>query len=274
MRPIWRSVAVLEALRVLSNRLGRADGFAALVLVGQTPLALRLRRHALAALEARLAAHVHLRRSTATRPTNCSGSAIPRVWERRQLDQLHRLSGGSPRRLLWLHDQTAAPAPDVAAPRPVSIPSPVAGPEEETAPIPEDDALHIVAGEPWGGLSSSKPPLRVEENLIEVGWEPEPLADEAVVHHDGAVPVEDHYAALQAWNEWSSNQGRSAGAEPTDLSTLETAPAITVEEPEEAPAKRTPVPTQQASVWLEPRHTFAPYSQLFSQVRQANDSEP
>ena len=49
-----------EEVRVLANRLGRPGGFASMILVGQTPLALRFATRPFAAIEARLAARVHL----------------------------------------------------------------------------------------------------------------------------------------------------------------------------------------------------------------------
>ncbi len=52
---------VWEEVRVLANRLGQPDGFQHLILVGQTPLVRRFATRPLAAVEARLAAHVHLR---------------------------------------------------------------------------------------------------------------------------------------------------------------------------------------------------------------------
>ena len=107
---------------------------------------------------------------------------------------------------------------------------------------------------------------------MEVGWEPTaepvPFAELAprVVPDATETPatdseseetITDHYAALQAWTEWSKNQGR-------------------------VPSERTPNPTGDReespelaghpNVWAEGQQGFAPYSQLFSRLKGAKDA--
>ena len=67
--------------------------------------------------------------------------------------------------------------------------------------------------------------------MIEVGWEPSPTDERAPATRSASAtadpgitpqapapgePAEellnDHYAAIQAWNEWAANQGRAASA--------------------------------------------------------------
>ena len=70
------------------------------------------------------------------------------------------------------------------------------------------------------GFSPSRPPLRVEDGLIEVGWAGDPADEEPADFDDSdeidefdpeeGEPVDDHYAALQAWAEWARNRDRLA----------------------------------------------------------------
>ena len=124
-------------------------------------------------------------------------------------------------------------------------------------------------------LSTSKPPLRVEEGLIEVGWDdPVEGADGYRVDEGAASPppadadeaIHDHYAALQAWNEWARNQGRAAGAaSPESPDSAATATACTAsEEPIELGSGLDGSPP---AVWAEAQQGFAPYGQLFSRLR-------
>jgi general secretion pathway protein A len=73
-------------------------------------------------------------------------------------------------------------------------------------------------------------------------------------------PVDDHYAALQAWTEWARNQGR------------ETVRADRADDDADEPAEASdpPAPTP-AGVWAERQQGFAPYSQLFTRLRQPRD---
>ena len=91
--------------------------------------------------------------------------------------------------------------------------------------------------------------------------------------------VEDRYAALQAWTEWTRNQGRVAresAADPAsrmesspneEAAGLEVAanpkPSITSQSP---PAAESTAATALANVRAEPQHDFAPYSQLFTRL--------
>jgi general secretion pathway protein A len=151
-------------------------------------------------------------------------------------------------------------------------------------------------------LVPSRPPLRVEEGLIEVGWdgslesevtasasdatapvasverattalldvEEEPVAAPPSTAVEAELPseemIEDHYAALQAWSEWAKNRGR--GIDPASVA----GPAATALEDHGATLEDTTgVPGALAAgrVWSEGQHGHAPYSQLFTRLRQS-----
>jgi type II secretory pathway predicted ATPase ExeA len=259
---------VLEEIRVISNRLGRADGFSGLVLVGQTPLARRLATRSLSALEARLAARVHLRPIDADEArallewTGDSDREADPEW----MERIHRESGGNPRRLLALaavaHSRPSTDQRNAEEP----------GTPTMTQPAPV---------QPVGRLGENRPPIRVEEGLIEVGWEPEAdaalePAGEANRTDPEPVAVNDHYAALQAWDEWARNQGRQAEeATATRAAAWIEAPstALQTDEGRDEPETGGETPSG-PHVWAEGQQGFAPYGQLFTRLRQSRDSEP
>ncbi len=249
-------VELLEEVRILSNRLGRADGFASLVLIGQTSLARRLATRPLAGLDSRLSARATLGpidadEAAALLAQPGEGPSAARSAE--EVERLHRDAIGNPGRLLRLHAATAIPRPHR---RPE--PAPVVIPATSTGIVP------------------AKPPLRVEDGLIEVGWEaesssepeastepePEPIAEVGpLVAADREPrrkplgvdePIDDPYATLQAWSEWATNQGRGPMDVPpgrpgrSALSPVQADPDLRAEGPQE----------------------FAPYSQLFSRLRE------
>ena len=165
-----------------------------------------------------------------------------------QSERWHRDAAGNPGRLVRLD---AAGAPARAHVRPARI--------EPAAPAP---------AEPQAPIVPTRPPLVVEEGLIEVGWEPEaePRPAEPEPRHAvepaararvGDEVVDDHYAALQAWNEWAANQGRAAAT-----ATLE----------DEDADISSPV-REDANLRAEGPEEFAPYSQLFSRMKQARGEE-
>jgi general secretion pathway protein A len=270
--------AVLDEIRILANRLGRSDGFASLILVGQTSLASRLRSRPFSALTVRLATHVHLRpvdlgearqlvERLGGRPAN-----DPQVLER-----LHRDSGGIPQRLVKLAQLVPASAPR----RNVSLPTAV--PASPRAEVPRSEPERLEPPPPPFG--AGKPPILDEEGLIEVGWdatsEPEGEAEEHVPSSDrirdvaGEAPIsaesdeaiQDRYAALQAWSEWARNQGRALDLDPSRAAAPATASASASDDSPEAVSTMAGNP----SIWADARQGFAPYSQLFSRLKQSKD---
>jgi hypothetical protein len=138
-------------------------------------------------------------------------------------------------------------------------------------------------------LIPTRPPIRVEDGLVEVGWEGDLEAE--LAHADGSMDpevsspvepyhneelVEDRYAALQAWTEWARNRERSSEAgtpsgEPHP-------PPDKVADPERPSGEERPIASEPstaapgATVRAETPHDFAPYSQLFTRLRQSKQS--
>jgi hypothetical protein len=252
------SDATLEEIRVLANGLGRDEGLDALVLASQPALLGRLRARALRGLDARFGARVGLGPLTLEEAHDLLGAAPPdrvRRWVRE--------AQGRPGGVLRLRDRASVARALVLEAARAPEPEPVvamATAAPKAAPVIEP-------------LIPSDPPWQLDDATIEVGWA-EGLADEeaeaegasadegspsemaAAIRDAVAEPevepepemidespqtIEDHYAALQAWNEWSRNQGRQ--------------PAASASGPDGSPAPR---------VRAEGQHGFAPYSSLFS----------
>lgn len=265
---------VLEEVRLLANRLGRPDGLAAIVVSGQTPLARRIDTRPLAGFESRLAARVHLLPLDVDEAATWLGArapAIARDFERVEL--LHRETGGNPSRLNRLAAQVEHPPARIHRNPP---------PRVEIAPPPViERQAPVTIARPADPIVPAKPPLRVEDGLIEVGWDAEaetethgddarPRASRAEAS-DAEQPIDDHYAALQAWDEWTRNQGRAeirTSSRP-DLLVDESAALDQDDEvgEEASPLDSTP------GLWAEGRHSFGPYSQLFSRLKAAEKAE-
>ncbi len=269
---------LLEEVRVLSNRLGQPDGFSAIVLVGQTALARRLETWPLSALEARLAAKVHLRPIDADEAMALISRLEPgRARDIGEIERRHRDAAGNPRRLLRF-DPPARPsrskrlssAPRPAPARPATLPETAPEPRPTPAPSPEP------------AIMPSRPPLRVEDGLIEVGWEAEPSSGDVEprepspqpASRDVEEPINDHYAALQAWNEWSRNQGRSLEDLEREFETHPEAAGTIEPDLAEGMSEDDPPPEfDRPNLRAEGQQTFAPYSQLFSRLRQAKEGD-
>ncbi len=267
----------LEEVRVLSNRLGEPDGFAAILLVGQSGLARRLLARDGFALASRLSAHLHLRPLDADEVGTLLRAVAPaHEWPEALVDRVHMATGGRP----GLVVDRAGRSESGREPRPK--PALTATP---TRPEPSPSARA------WDSplVGPAKPPIRVEDGLIEVGWEPEPEpappADEPAEAESDAIDrdfdpeaaasdaaeerIDDHYAALQAWHEWATNQGRhpeiDPGIEP---------PAATGAAP--TPASRSEVRTPLSAspkVWADEEHGYSPFGRLFSRMPQENEAD-
>ncbi|WP_254054120.1 ExeA family protein [Singulisphaera sp. GP187] len=95
------STEVLEEIRVLSNRLGSSDGFAGLILVGQTALARRLSSRTLSGLAGRIAARTHLRSLDIEETQALVERIAPSLGRQSEaLEYLHRETRGNPKRIL------------------------------------------------------------------------------------------------------------------------------------------------------------------------------
>jgi len=295
-------LAVLEELRVLSNRVGEADGLAALILVGQTALTRRLGTRPLAALASRLTAWSHLRPLGVDEVGHWLGrQSAAGAWGPAAIEALHRDTGGNPRRVALQARTDSRPAPALD-PSPVSAPPATAesgvATFTTTTTSPSRPAHWDIPP-----VAPVKPPLRMSEGMIEVGWEPlggeadspdNAIEPEPSTHEFDGAPttpsalapldeiddedvepefapetdvepaellderIEDHYTALQAWNEWALTQGQ-APRPPADPTTVET-------------GGDADHGVGRDGVWADGQHAFAPYSQLFSRLRQARGS--
>lgn len=292
----------LEALRLLTNRLGTIGGFAGLLLVGQTGLARRLTARRWESLEARIALHARLGPIDADEAAALLAWSLPgRAWGRDRIDTLHARALGNPSRLLRLADQDrpalAAPSDERPRPRPAAV-------------EPRPSARRLV-GTPAPMLERERPPLRFEDGLIEVGWDgleddspaptapepamsaaapipgpvpaPAPVAAESMpdvpaeaaveVERYGVEAIEDTYAELQARAEWSrarESASTATGDVPESAAEVVLMPRIAdrISLLDEASESR-----RAGQHRLEPAQEFAPYSRLFSQLNPAKDGD-
>jgi general secretion pathway protein A len=82
--------------------------------------------------------------------------------------------------------------------------------------------------------------------------------------------IEDHYAALQAWTEWAKNRGRASSLSATPASEQVEPAAVSKAamaraKDEQDTMEESPAPGLRAEL----QHEHAPYSQLFSRLRQS-----
>ncbi|HEU5115109.1 MAG TPA: ATP-binding protein, partial [Isosphaeraceae bacterium] len=149
---------VLEELRILSNRMRQSEGFWAIVLVGQTALIRHLSAWPMRGLEARLSRRIHLGPIDADEARLLLGPAVSVL----DAERRHRDSEGNPGRLLRLDGPARRPLPWSAARR-ARLVADEAPPQAEPKARAEKPAP--------ASLLPSRPPLRVEDGVIEVGWD-------------------------------------------------------------------------------------------------------
>lgn len=258
---------VLEELRVLSNRLGEAGAFTGLILVGNPGLNRRLAGRALAPLASRLARRVVLPAleleefTTFLQRVDPSAARNPELAER-----LHRSVDGIPGLAVralsaWKTSATASLVQEKAA-----------------EPATSDRPRTLRADPPASPMLPGRPPLIVSDGMVEVGWNSLPdgdeLAEDAEEPDDEDAPeprpqslaraadepVNDPYAALQAWGE--RNRGDSAALQDAD------ADELWDEETDGDEA----TPTIPPGARVEGHQEFAPYSQLFSRLRPTHET--
>lgn len=89
-------------------------------------------------------------------------------------------------------------------------------------------------------------------------------------------PVEDRYAALQAWTEWTRNHERASGAELSPNGSVSAAEVADRDESAREGSSADPDPPTDAlpaSVRAETSHDHAPYSQLFTRLHKPGRAE-
>jgi general secretion pathway protein A len=128
--------------------------------------------------------------------------------------------------------------------------------------------------------------------MVEVGWDggpepelepqpallasrlPQPVKTPEVQQNprlESVETIDDRYAALQAWNEWSRNRGRSPSPAPPDQAVPAVEPPLAAESAAEVTARGGSEGHGSPNVWVEGEQGFAPYGQLFSRLRQSRD---
>jgi type II secretory pathway predicted ATPase ExeA len=308
------SAEVWDEIQALRNQLGLTTGFAALCILGQTELTRELSTRRLTPVATGLSAKFHLMPLDLDEARELLARDEPDAYIKEHLlEELHRDARGNPGRLLrlaGLRPPTMRVDPDDALNRELSPGRPaatgLAASRIMIASVPDratSASAEAVASRAENGRSNpppllpTRPPIRLEDGLVEVGWEgdldsdvargkeadtsPEDPGPEASSFDE--EPVEDRYAALQAWTEWTRNQGRFAAIETTDdpASGLETGPdevdcgLEVASDPKELFASQpsstaeSTAGTAIANVRAEAQHDFAPYSQLFTRLRQS-----
>ncbi len=319
---------VWDEIQALVHAMERSEGFGAVILVGPTKLSSLLATRSLDSLATRIGTHIHLLSldlDESLELVQARGGCGN--LDRAIVEELHRDARGNPRLLLQLLRKgswtTAAravtsrpttlrrlpepPADPVVARSNVSAepaPGGISAAEGKlVVPRPEGGAAAAESSSPAPPLVPSRPPLRVEDGLIEVGWGGNLEAEAAVAAGESIAPpvavqppasesespaaelsleregelqlpseemIEDHYAALQAWTEWAKNRGRgsspraAASVEQVERAAVAKAAMAQVEDErdtmEEFPAQ---------GLRAELQHEHAPYSQLFSRLRQS-----
>ena len=307
------SPVVWDEIQALVNQSGRPGGFGAMVVLGDTELVRAFATRRFGGCASRLRVHLHLPPLDLDEARELLAlTGQDHVAADRAFEELHRDSRGNPGGLLRLAQRRPAPWRLIADPTPdraphdgvsawPGIPVPRTrnsnGPDQpETLDIEHAASASRVAAAhsdqrraETPSLLPARPPIRVEEGLVEVGWdgdleselmEPKDtttnaetrLADDSTFNEE---LIEDRYAALQAWSEWTESQKRTAGrgvavenyaprhsGEPAPQG--ETPPTDEpTGSPEVSPATTPP------GIRAEPQHAFAPYSQLFTRLRES-----
>ncbi len=261
-----------------------------MILVGQTPLAIRFSTRPFAAIEARLAARVHVGPIGVDEAQELLASLRPgREWTLDEVETLHRDASGNPRKLLRLVGPGEL-ARAIEEPRPAisqrTLTNPPLAVPAGSPTVPSRTAVphaRTVAANasPAPLMGPAKPPIFVEENMIEVGW----AAEEASLEdgsdaesspklgtpgsiEGGEEAVKDHYAALQAWQEWTENQARRA-PRPAEVFEDE---HDEIEDDDGFEMRTAPSPDR-PTIRAEGEQKFAPFGHLFSRMAQALEPE-
>jgi hypothetical protein len=304
---------VWDEIKAMVNQSGRPGGFAAIVILADTELVRAFGTRDFRGFLPHLGAHLHLAPLDLDEARELLGFiGYEFDQDDRELEELHRDARGNPRGLLrlagswpahgWMRPAIGAHGGLGAVERastqhvPNTLNGRNLGENEGPRYHPPDPApittpAHgMSAGMDPSILIPSKPPLRVEEGLVEVGWDGDLENESNEVQYTAIVPerlapgdssfneelIEDRYAALQAWTEWTKIQEKASGrgvateASPSRAA-AETEPTQSDElSSAESPGSFAPTPAGATSgVRAEPQHDFAPYSQLFTRLRQS-----
>ena len=307
------AAVVWDELKVMVNQSGRPGGFVAIVVLGDTAMVRMLGTRDFRGLVPHLGTHLHLPPLDLDEARDLLAFTSHGLDQSdRELEELHRDARGNPRKLLDLASRssvsrwpTAAIGSDRASQANERAPAQRTPDRSSVKDLGERDrppsneprpALGMATGFVMNAptdpaiLGSSKPPLRIEEGLVEVGWDGDLETEagepaygttegERLSADDSALNeelIEDRYAALQAWSEWTKIQeqvtnrgGAAEGPTPRVATETQTTRSQTVStEAESAPHEPMPA-SATTGVRAEAQHEFAPYSQLFTRLRQS-----
>lgn len=307
------SALVWDEIGAVVNQAGKRGGFAAVVVLGDTELARSMATHGFREFASTVRLHLHLPPLDVDEAGELLKFAgqVP-IAADREIEELHREARGNAASLLRLARarrgfNLEAPPPDrwprgpvVAEPRPVVTDPKRSARDEEpvmieskhpaaTPSVPAARAESLRSDSP--SLVPAKPPIRVEEGLVEVGWDGDLEAD-FMEPADAEVPTEplpteepsfneelidDPYAALQAWGEWAGGHlqagNRSVKVETSPAPGRADKSSVTRSSASDEPGgslEPSPAATPPPVVRAESQHEFAPYSQLFTRLRQSN----
>jgi general secretion pathway protein A len=288
---------VWNELLALIHEMEAYQGFNSILLVGPTELARLLATRQRSAPASRIATHAHLLSldlQECRELVHSQGALL--TLDRVGLEELHRDAAGNPRRILQLMRKQsktiAKPAASVTSapafclsqvPIDTSVSSSGSAPALAlpAASVPDSESPVSLP------LVPDRPPLRVEEGLIEVGWggnleaestapaQADPIEPVGIPGPDegdltGEELIEDHYAALQAWSEWATNRGRAISRSGTEAKSTPIPESSPGPEGERSEAElQPPDPRLLQGMRAESQHEHAPYSQLFSRLRQS-----
>lgn len=182
-----------EEIRVLSNRIGRADGFGAIILAAQTDLIRRLAERPYSSVAGRIADQIHLPPLDADEcqalARHFTGSELTERTAR-AVEEIQRDARGNCGRILRLLRARLSLKAHCSTEPLMRNEDQDELSRSESAPSPELNSRQAprTAARPTAGLLPSRPPLRLEEGLIEVGWQGEIAAPPEPVEPAAADP--------------------------------------------------------------------------------------
>jgi general secretion pathway protein A len=305
--------AVWDEVQAIADQLGRSSGFAALLIVGETGLARSLAsRRSSMGLLFRLRAHIHLKPLDLDEARDLLDSAdLADVADNEMLEEIHRSSHGNIASLLRLapawsirnravaqsggdrFGRSGARGLDRSLLTPRRTKASLSGeaqPDSSREVVKEQAGTTSRVGRGLArsdapAVVPSKPPIRDEDGLVEVGWDGdfdeaatgESASAESAAFVSDLSPLEselfdNRFSALTAEPELTRNE-----AWPTSASEAHSG-ELSDELPEIAGTHaethaRTPDSTTGAgpgAIRAEGQHEFAPYGQLFTRYRQSN----
>ena len=305
------STMVWDEIQAVVNESGRGGGFAAIVVLGDTEFVRSLATRELRGFASSVRLHLHLPPLDADEARELLRiTGQDHIAGERALEELHRDARGNAAEFLRLararrkafalqpaHEPTQTDA-ELTRARPTAsriTESPDRTPAEKLASRQPESAALVAAAraenirQDTSALVPTKPPIRMEEGLVEVGWDgdletefPDP-AETTIAGETGPIRdssfdeelIDDPYAALQAWSEWTGVQERSkerGGAVEGTVARRSVEPVPFSAEaptPESAGSPQVAPATVPPGIRAEAQHDFAPYRQLFTRLRHS-----